>query len=87
MEVQTTRQAPAGHWYEALERAGIPAGPINSIADALADPQASYRAMLQEMDRFRLVASPLVIDRRRATADRPPPRLGEHTREILEEAG
>lgn len=80
-----TRTKPAAYWFEALERAGIPAGPINSIALALADPQATHRAMLREMDRMRLLGGPLRLDGERMDADRPPPRLGQHTQEILAE--
>lgn len=80
-----TRTRPAVHWYEACERSGIPAGPINSIAGALADPQATHRAMLREMDGLRLVGSPVRLDGDRMDSDRPPPRLGQHTAEILAE--
>jgi formyl-CoA transferase len=80
-----TRTQPAAHWYEACERSGIPAGPINSIADALADPQATHRAMLREMDGMRLLGSPVRLDNQRMDSDRPPPRLGQHTAEVLAE--
>jgi formyl-CoA transferase len=80
-----TREAPAATWFARLEAEGIPAGPINSIAQALADPQVEHRQLLQHIDDFRLVAGPLVLDGHRATADRPPPRLGQHTAEILAE--
>jgi formyl-CoA transferase len=79
------RTAPAAQWYEACERAGIPAGPINNIAGALADPQAAHRAMLREMDGMRLLGGPLRLDGRRMDSDLPPPRLGQHTAEILAE--
>jgi formyl-CoA transferase len=81
----TMRTAPAAHWYEACERAGIPAGPINSIAGALADPQSTHRAMLREMDGMRLLGGPLRLDDERMDSDLPPPRLGQHTAEILAE--
>ncbi|GAA4005280.1 CoA transferase [Sphingomonas humi] len=80
-----TRTRLAAYWYEACERAGIPAGPINDIAQALADPQATHRAMLREMEGMRLLGSPLRLDGERMDSDRLPPRLGEHTAEILAE--
>jgi formyl-CoA transferase len=82
-----TQTQPAAHWYEACERAGIPAGPINGIAQALDDPQATHRAMLREINGMRLLGSPLRLDGQRADADRPPPRLGQHTAEILASLG
>jgi formyl-CoA transferase len=82
---QRTREQPAATWYEACERAGIPAGPINGIAQALADPQATHRAMLRAMDGMRLLGSPVRLDGDRCDHPLPPPRLGEHTAEILAE--
>ena len=79
------KQRPAADWFAELDAAGIPAGPINTISQALADPQAAYREMVRHMDRFRLVASPLRLDGEQAASDRPPPRLGEHTEEVLAE--
>jgi crotonobetainyl-CoA:carnitine CoA-transferase CaiB-like acyl-CoA transferase len=78
---------PAAEWLEALERAGIPAGPINNISQALADVQAQHRAMVRTIAGTPLVGSPVRIDGDRADSDLPPPALGEHTREILEELG
>jgi crotonobetainyl-CoA:carnitine CoA-transferase CaiB-like acyl-CoA transferase len=62
---------------EALEAAGIPAGPINSVEAVFADPQVVHRGLRIEGDPPGL-ASPIVIDGRREVADRPAPRLGEH---------
>ncbi len=76
---------PAADWFVELDAAGIPAGPINTITQALNDPHATYRKVMQRMDRFRLVGSPLSIDAERQGSDLPPPRLGEHTDEVLAE--
>ena len=69
---------PAADWLAALEHAGIPAGPINSVSQALADPQAIHRGMKREVDGVPLVGSPLRIDGARQDSTLAPPRLGEH---------
>jgi len=78
----------AAEWLAALEGAGIPAGPINRISQALADPHALYRGVVRELGPGKLgevptVGSPLRFDGERADADLPPPALGEHTAEVL----
>jgi crotonobetainyl-CoA:carnitine CoA-transferase CaiB-like acyl-CoA transferase len=78
---------PAAQWLDALEHEGIPAGPINSVSQALADVQAQHRAMVRMIAGTPMVGSPVRIDGERADSDLPPPALGEHTREILEELG
>jgi len=74
---------PAAEWFAELDGAGIPAGPINTISQALADPQAMHRDMQKDLDGFRLLGSPLRLDGRRTESDLPPPKLGEHTKDVL----
>jgi formyl-CoA transferase len=74
---------PAAAWLEWLEQAGIPAGPINTIGQALADPQALHRnAKLTigggALGEVPMVGSPIRIDGERSDAPLPPPALGEH---------
>jgi crotonobetainyl-CoA:carnitine CoA-transferase CaiB-like acyl-CoA transferase len=78
------RQKPAAEWFEKLDAAGIPAGPINTISEALADVQAQHRRMIRTMAGMPLIGSPMRIDRDRTDSDLPPPALGEHTEEVLE---
>jgi crotonobetainyl-CoA:carnitine CoA-transferase CaiB-like acyl-CoA transferase len=61
---------------DALEAAGIPAGPINDVAAVFADPQVVHRA-LRIAGETPGLASPIVIDGRRQVAGRGAPRLGE----------
>ena len=78
---------PAAEWLAQLDQAGIPAGPINRVGQALADVQAQHRAMVRTMSGVPLVGSPVRIDGARTDADLPPPALGEHTRDVLGELG
>jgi formyl-CoA transferase len=77
------RQKTADEWFVQLEAAGVPAGPINTIGQALADLQAQHRQTVRLIAGMPLVGSPIRIDGSRADSDLPPPALGEHTREIL----
>jgi len=69
---------PASEWLPLLEEAGIPAGPINSVGQALADPQAIHRGMQIEADGTPMIGSPIRIDGDRQDAPLPPPELGQH---------
>ena len=80
---------PAAEWLEQLEKAGIPAGPINSISQALADPQAVHRGARISagggaLGDVPMVGNPIRIDGERTDAPLPPPALGEHD-ELLRE--
>jgi len=77
-------------WVVALTQAGIPVGPINDIPAALSHPQTVARQMVQEVKRdgrqpVKLVGPVAKLSRTPSEISTPPPTLGEHTREILEE--
>jgi crotonobetainyl-CoA:carnitine CoA-transferase CaiB-like acyl-CoA transferase len=61
-----------------LAAAGVPAGPINDVAEVFADPQVVHRGMRLDLGEVPGVASPIVIDGKRQVADRPSPPLGEN---------
>ena len=74
----------------ALEKASVPAGPINSIADVFDDPQVQHRGMRLDLASDAAaggtipgVRTPLMIDGRPAAHTRPSPRVGEHQAEVL----
>jgi formyl-CoA transferase len=80
-EVIATKRA--SEWLDQLEQAGIPAGPINLISQALADPQAIHRGVRVNLGGGALgdvpmVGCPIRLDGERADAALPPPALGEH---------
>ena len=87
MVAESIRQRTASEWLDLLEAAGIPAGPINRISQALLDVQAQHRQMVRTISGTRLVGSPVRIDGARADAELPPPALGEHTDDVLRELG
>ena len=79
-------------WLAALEQAKVPAGPINDLAEVFADPQVQARGMTARVDHPRrrgleLVASPMKLSATPPTLRRPPPLLGQHTDEVLDELG
>ena len=84
---EAIRAKPAAEWLDQLEAAGIPAGPINSITQALAGVQAQHRRMVRTIAGIPLVGSPMRLDGERADSDLPPPALGEHTQEVLATLG
>jgi crotonobetainyl-CoA:carnitine CoA-transferase CaiB-like acyl-CoA transferase len=77
---------------KALEKAGVPCGPINSIADVAADPHALAREMVVELEhpragRTRALGLPIKLSRTPGRVTRPAPTFGQHTREVLTEFG
>ncbi|WP_027141605.1 CaiB/BaiF CoA-transferase family protein [Mesorhizobium sp. WSM3626] len=73
-----------------LEAASVPASPINTIGQMFADPQTIARGMRLDLDdghgnRLPSVRAPMVMSGTPLTYERPSPRLGEHTDEILAE--
>jgi crotonobetainyl-CoA:carnitine CoA-transferase CaiB-like acyl-CoA transferase len=74
--------APAAAWVSRLGEAGVPAGPINDIAEAFAFAAGLGLEPVDETDGVRTVRSPLRLGATPAAVSRRPPRLGEHSDEI-----
>ena len=73
-----------------LDKAAVPASPINNIADMFADPQVIARGMRMDLDdgqgnTLPSVRAPMVMSGTPLKYERPSPRLGQHTHEILAE--
>ena len=86
------RERPRAEWLAALEAAKVPCGSINSIGEALADPQAQARGAVVHLPHplspdLRLVASPMKLSATPVSYRHPPPLLGQHSDELLREAG
>jgi formyl-CoA transferase len=84
------RERTMSSWVDALDAAGVPCGPINDIAHALADPQVAARGLRIDLPHalaghVPLVANPIKLSETPASYGRPPPLLGEHTDEVLRE--
>jgi crotonobetainyl-CoA:carnitine CoA-transferase CaiB-like acyl-CoA transferase len=86
MTLRVTRDA----LLSTLEEQGVPAGPINTVADVFADPQVIARGMKIDLPSqaakggaIPSVRSPIVMNGQPMAASRPSPRLGEHTNEVL----
>jgi crotonobetainyl-CoA:carnitine CoA-transferase CaiB-like acyl-CoA transferase len=91
---ELTRKLSKAELAEKFEAVGVPAGPINTLAEVFADPHVVARGM--RLDRAHPAAkggsipgvrSPITINGRRAAAERAQPMVGEHTEEILREIG
>jgi crotonobetainyl-CoA:carnitine CoA-transferase CaiB-like acyl-CoA transferase len=84
------RMQPTEHWLGHLLAAGVPCGPVNDIPTALADPQTVARGMVQTITHPVTGPIPLLgpvpkLSRTPAQIRQPPPLLGEHTTDVLQE--
>ena len=91
IETVTVRETRA-FWLAKCEEAGIPAGPIYSVPEALADPHAVARGMVQEYDypgagRVKALGNPVKLSRSPARLAKGAPRLGEDNAALANELG
>ena len=81
---------PAAEWLAAMERLGVPAGPINDLAQVFASPQVAARGMVVRLPHpvaaegaVSLIGNPLKLSDTPVTYAKAPPTLGQDTRAVL----
>jgi len=84
------RRGETAAWIEKLRAAGVPCGPINSVAEALTDPHTLARDMVRTVSHpvageLKTVGIPFRLNGTPASVRRAPPTLGQHTDEVLRE--
>ena len=83
---------PSRDWIEGLEKRNVSCGPINTLDQVFADPQVEARGMRLEMHHplageapIPLIASPIRMSATPPSYDHPPPLLGQHSDQVLQE--
>ena len=87
---ELTRKHPTRYWVDGLEAVGLPCGPVNTVDRVFEDPQVRHRGMTIAMPHpagadAPLIGSPLKLSETPVSYRRPPPTLGQHTDEVLEQ--
>ena len=83
----------SAHWVEALNKAGVPAGPINAMDDVFADEQVRYIGMVHEIESkdsrgtVKVLRQPVRLSRTPSKTVLAPPTIGQHTAKVLKEFG
>ncbi len=76
----------ADEWVENIREAGVPCGPVNTLADVFSDDHVLASGMLRNVEHpaagtLKMLASPILVNGERLPIRRPPPTLGQHTDE------
>lgn len=78
------------HWLQRLEEQDLLCAPVRDMREVLVDPQTLHNQMILRgqgpQEPYRFIASPITMSAAAATMRRVPPKLGEHTAEVLAEA-
>lgn len=87
---QITRTAPTESWLALMRQVGVPCGPINKLDGVFSDLQVQHRGMEISLpsdsgDDISMVASPINLSGTPVSYRYPPPSLGQHSREVLEQ--
>jgi crotonobetainyl-CoA:carnitine CoA-transferase CaiB-like acyl-CoA transferase len=88
-----TAERPLQAWVDALNARGVPSGPVNTLDRVFADPQIQHRAMQIQMDypeaaegKVDLIGNPIGFSGTQVSYRQAPPKMGEHTDAVLQEA-
>lgn len=86
------REHDLAYWLDAFDAAGVPAGPVHTIAEALSHPQTHARNMVVDLEHTeagptRALGCPIHFSATPTKIDLPAPMLGEHSRELLHDYG
>lgn len=86
------RKQDLAYWLEAFDAAGVPAGPVHTIGEALSHPQTLARNMVVDLEHTqagptRALGCPIHFSATPTQIDLPAPMLGEHSRELLHDYG
>jgi crotonobetainyl-CoA:carnitine CoA-transferase CaiB-like acyl-CoA transferase len=89
---ERTQTLTVNEVLETLRQNGVPCGPINTLDKVYEDEQVNALGMIKSVDSFRIsdykmVDIPVSVNKKRAEIQSLPPKLGEHTDEIMEQAG
>lgn len=89
---EKTSLNPRHYWLEKFEKAGIPAGPINTYPESLTDPHTLSRRMIEEVvhpvaGKIKALGIPVKLSKTPGKIAKSAPVLGEHREEILKELG
>ena len=86
-------EAVVAEWDAVLLSTGVPAAPVVTVGEALGSAQVRHRGLVHEVPSptghgtLQVLGGAAQVDGRPVEPRRPPPRLGEHTEEVLMEAG
>ncbi len=83
---------PVDHWVELFNEAGVPCGPVYTVPQVFEDPQVQHAQVVREVQSaagkvMRLISQPVCLERTPADIVSAAPGWGEHTDEVLQEAG
>ncbi len=86
------KEKPSKHWVDALNKAGVPAGPIYDMQEMFADPQVEHLGLAQPIHSSlrgdtKMVRQPVRLSRTPSKLVASPPKASEHTDEVLRELG